>query len=210
MLGLVVLVNSFSVCGVEVEKYKPVDKVFPKKETTKELKKARKQKIYEDKSCKKVMGVAGTKESGCYPTRPGVILVTSDSYKNLIPTGHAAIVYNNKQVIESLSKGVSLGKNNWRQKTNEMWGVTTVGTSENQDKTIVDMCYLEYKLGAPYNYNYLNIKTRKKFYCSHLIYAKYLDRYCIDLNTSAYTYQAIHPLELVNTTKTCALYYHKN
>lgn len=103
-----------------MEKYKPVDKVFPKKETTKELKKARKQKIYEDKSCKKVMGVAGTKESGCYPTRPGVILVTSDAYKNLIPTGHAAIVYNNKQVIESLSKGVSLGKNNRRQKTNKM------------------------------------------------------------------------------------------
>lgn len=43
---------------------------------------------------------------GTYPTRRGVILVTPDPYMNLIPTGHAAIVWDKQNVIESLSNGV--------------------------------------------------------------------------------------------------------
>lgn len=43
----------------------------------------------------------------------GGILVTKDKYKGLIPTGHAAIIYTKNSVIESLSKGVVKGKNDW-------------------------------------------------------------------------------------------------
>lgn len=54
-------------------------------------------------------------EVGPYPTRRRVILVTPDPYKNLISTGHAAIVWNEKQVIESLSDGVGIHDNNWKK-----------------------------------------------------------------------------------------------
>lgn len=56
-----------------------------------------------------------------------------------------------------------------------------------------------------YNYNYFNVKTRAKFYCSHLVWASFKDKYKIDLNTSAFG-RAVHPLELVSTSKTRTVY----
>ena len=50
-----------------------------------------------------------------YPTTKGRILVTGDAYKNLIPTGHAAIVYSQNRVVEALSNGVVTGKNDWNK-----------------------------------------------------------------------------------------------
>lgn len=211
VIALILMTNVTTVSAANNTSYKEAEAVFSKNETEKALRKARNQVVYSDKGEKsvKVLGKISGKEKGTFPTRPGIILVTSDAYKNLIPTGHAAIVYSKGYVIEALSNGVVKGKNNWRSNKKEFWGVTTSSTSAGQDATIVDMCYNEVKRKTPYNYNYLDIKTRKRFYCSHLIYAKYKDRYGIDLNTSAYTYSAIHPLELVNTSKTCTLYYYK-
>lgn len=50
---------------------------------------------------------------GVYPTRKGVILVTADVWKGVVPLGHAAIVYSATDVVESLSQGVVIGRNNW-------------------------------------------------------------------------------------------------
>ena len=46
-------------------------------------------------------------------------------------------------------------------------------------------------LGKPYNYNYFNVSTRKKFYCSQLVWAAFKDNYGIDLDTSDFG-DAVH------------------
>lgn len=58
-----------------------------------------------------------------YPTTKDRILVTGDAYKNLIPTGHAAIVYSQNRVVEALSNGVVTGKNDWNKSKNTCWGL---------------------------------------------------------------------------------------
>lgn len=150
------------------------------------------------------VGVNAATSSGTYPTRKGTILVTSDAYKNLIPTGHAAIVWSKSQVIESVSKGVVVGKNNWKSTKKKVYGVTVKSTTTTQDAKAAQYC--KNQVGKKYNYNYLNMSTRKKFYCSQLVWAAFYDLYKINLNTSAYTYNAIHPMELVNTSKTSLIY----
>ena len=142
-------------------------------------------------------------EVGPYPTRRGVILVTPDAYKNLIPTGHAAIVWSDTKVIESLSDGVGIHKNNWKKTKKKIYGVTVVSTNTGQDRSAALWC--KNQKGKAYNWNYLDTKTRKRFYCSHLIWAAYKDKYNIDLNTSLFG-KAVHPMELVNSSKTVTLY----
>lgn len=141
--------------------------------------------------------------SGKYPTRQGAILVTSDAYKGLIPTGHAAIVFSKTSVVESLSDGVTIGKNNWKQTKNKFYGVSVTKTSAKDDRKAARWCYKQ--KGKSYNYNFLNVKTRKKFYCSQLIYAAFLDNFNIDLNTSLFG-AAIHPMEIVDSPQTIVSY----
>lgn len=75
------------------------------------------KRIFQDKSYDGSENIkAERRPTGVYPTRKGVILVTKDKYKDLIPTGHAAIIYTKTSVIESLSKGVVKGKNDWNKK----------------------------------------------------------------------------------------------
>lgn len=142
-------------------------------------------------------------ETGPYPTRRGVILVTPDAYKNLIPTGHAAIVWSKQYVVESLSNGVGLHKNNWKVRKNRIYGVTVSSTNTAQDASAALWC--KKQRGKKYNLNYFDVKTRKKFYCSQLVWAAYKDKYNIDLNTSLFG-KAVHPMELVNSSKTITLY----
>jgi len=141
--------------------------------------------------------------SGTYPTRSGVILVTADKYKGLIPTGHAAIIWSSKTVVESLSNGVTTGKNDWNTTKSTCYGVAVSGTTAVQDSAAANWAYKQ--IGKPYNWNYLDKWTRSKFYCSQLIYAAYKDLYNIDLDTSAFG-SAIHPLELVSSSKTYTIY----
>lgn len=143
---------------------------------------------------------------GNYPTRKGTILVTSDPYKGLIPTGHAAIVWDSSTVIESISKGVVVGKNNWKSNKKKFYGVSVSSTSAAQDATVANYCKAQ--VGKKYNYNYFNVTTRKKFYCSQLVWAGYKDLYKIDLNTSTFG-KAVHPMELVNSSKTYTFYTYK-
>lgn len=149
-----------------------------------------------------VDGKAAT-ESGSYPTRKGVILVTADAYKNLIPTGHAAIIYSKTKVVESVASGVSWGKNNWKSTKKTVFGVGVKATSEKQDAKAADWC--KKRIGKAYNYNYFNVNTREKFYCSQLVWAAYKDLYGVNMNTAVFG-SAIHPLELVSSAQTSLVY----
>lgn len=142
-----------------------------------------------------------------YPYRKGVILVTMDAYKDLIPTGHAAIIYDTFNVVESLAVGVTTGGNDWYRTKTTCYGVAMLHTNMAQDRKAANYCYNQ--IGKPYNYNYYNMTTRKKFYCSQLIYAAYLDKFGIDLNTAWFdvgSLHAIHPGELVLSPETYKIY----
>lgn len=167
-----------------------------------------KKELSPDKTADSQTGLSGQLNSGLsstksYPTRKGVILVTADAYKGLIPTGHAAIVYSPNRVVESLSRGVTIGNNNWYSSKKTCYGVTVRKSTGIQDKTAADWCYKQ--IGKPYNWNYLNTGTRDSFYCSQLVWASFLDNFNIDLNTSEFL-GAIHPMELVSTDKTIIVY----
>lgn len=140
---------------------------------------------------------------GKYPTRKGVILVTDDKYLDIIPLGHAAIIYTSTKVVESLADGVVTGNNDWNIARDQAYGITVTSTTSSQDAAAADYCYG--KRGYPYNYNYTNVTPRNTFYCSQLVWAAYKDLYSIDLNTSAYGV-AIHPMELYDTSLTSLIY----
>lgn len=201
-------------------------KIFNKTEVTKLVKKAQAKKITVDKVsvstvAKKVASAtnysavssystgsgsgSGTTVSGTYPTRKGTILVTKDAYKNLIPTGHAGIVLNQYTVIESLADGVQYAPSDWRTRYKTCYGVTVTSTTAAQDAQVVDYIVNQKWVGKPYNYNYFNVNTRSKFYCSQVVWAGFKDCLGIDLNTSTFG-AAVHPMELVSTDKTRTLF----
>ena len=183
--------------------------VFNKSEVDMELEKAKNSPIQPDKVNAEISSDASSDGSvsvsgfGTYPTRYGVILVTADYYKGLIPTGHAAIIWSSTKVVEALANGVVTGSNNWNTTKSTCYGVTTIGTTTAQDNAASNWCYAQ--KGKPYNYNYLNPSTREKFYCSQLVYASFLDLYGINLDTSAFS-AAVHPMELVNSSNTYTIY----
>ena len=145
--------------------------------------------------------------TGTYPTRKGVILVTDDAYKGVIKTGHSSIIYTSSTVVEANEPGVEIGPNNWNTSKNQAYAVTVKDTTSKQDVSAADYCYSQ--LGKPYNWNFYRMDYRDKFYCSQLIRSAYLDLYDIDLNTGDFdilTGKAIHPMELVNTSKTKLIY----
>lgn len=150
-------------------------------------------------------GVTTRAVSGTYPTRKGVILSTptNASLGGVTFVGHAAIIYSASKVVESLGNGVTTGNNNWNTVKTKCYGVTVVGTTTAEDTAAADFCYRQ--IGCPYNYNFLNVSTRSKYYCSQLVWASFFDLYSIDLNTSTLG-NIITPMELVNTDKTVTIY----
>lgn len=146
--------------------------------------------------------VGSNEMTGEYSYRPGVILVTPDAYKKL-PLGHAAMIYSRQNVVESVASGVILGPNNWMTSKDKAYQVVVTSTSEQQDQAAVT--WASKQIGKPYNFNYLNTKTRSEFYCSHLVWAAYKDTAGVDLNTSLFA-GAIHPMELVWNSKTSMIW----
>ncbi|NLM05319.1 MAG: hypothetical protein GX219_00135 [Tissierellia bacterium] len=139
-----------------------------------------------------------------YPIRAGQILVTADRYKGVIPTGHAAMVIDRGNVIESNKVGVVYGPNNWYRTKETCFGLSVGGVTEEMEKEAAKYCGLQ--LGKPYNYIYGNISRRDAFYCSQLVHAAYWDKFGINLDTPRFGY-AIHPLELVDSWRTIVVYY---
>lgn len=198
----------------------------------KEIAKANSRRIGPDKTASAKAGFRTLSAYGSRPTRMGTILVTSDAYKNLIPTGHAAMVYSRNQVIEALTNGVRWGRNNWHlpNTKRQAFGVTVALTSVKQDAVAAK--WAKKQLGKPYNFNYFKTSTRTKFYCSQLVWAAFKDKDKVDLNTNwgkikvlkkdkkhcitifghkycglkVKTYNPIHPMELVNNPKVILLW----
>lgn len=197
---VLILISSNLVFASETESYLSSEKVFTQEELEKLEKQIEKKPLEFDKSDGSSISLNGY---GTYPRRKGVILVTKDKFKGIIPTGHAAIIYSYGTVVESLSGGVTTGANDWYQTRNTCYGVTVIGTTIAQDEAAANWCYK--KIGLPYNWNYLNPGTRSKFYCSQLVYAAFLDNYGINLDTSDFGI-AVHPMELVNTSRTSKIY----
>ena len=158
------------------------------------------------------ISVPAKSSKAAYPQTAGHILVTSDFFKGLLPTGHAALIISKTQVIEALSKGVVYGKNNWRSVKKKIFGLKVNHVSTNQLHKVIAKA--KKQVGKKYNYNYLDTKTRNKFYCSHLIWAVFLDTLKINLDTkllglaNGKNYAVVHPLELVASNKTSLLYYY--
>lgn len=150
-------------------------------------------------------GISNRAVSGTYPTRKGVILSTptNASLGGVTFVGHSAIIYTSSTVVESLSKGVTTGSNNWNSVKTKCYGVTVANTTTAQDAKAADWCHE--KIGCPYNYNFLNVATRSKFYCSQLIWAAFWDLYGIDLNANTLG-KIITPMELVNSDNSFVIY----
>lgn len=191
------------------ENYQSASEVFRKEELEELIEQVKTKKLMPDKTDFAAFYGMLRASFGQYPTRKGVILVTEDKYKGLIPTGHAAIIYGQNTVVESLSQGVTTGRNDWHSTKTTCYGVTVKNTTITQDSNVADWCYRQ--ISKPYNLNYYNISTREKFYCSQLVWAAFLDNYNIDLNTPAFAnpvmmVNPIHPMELVWTDKTNLIY----
>lgn len=146
---------------------------------------------------------------GTYPVQKGMILVTSDWSYGVLPSGHAAIVWDENTVIEAQTGGVMMGLNDWMSNRSEVYGVQVKGLTQEQCAAAADWCMQQ--LGKPYNYNYLNKRTRDEFYCSQLVWAAFYDLYNIDLSivsTNPLTWTtAVHPMELVNSDKTETIFH---
>ncbi|MDL2211394.1 hypothetical protein LJB88_00790 [Erysipelotrichaceae bacterium OttesenSCG-928-M19] len=146
-----------------------------------------------------------------YPKKKGTILVTPDKYKRILPIGHAAIVIDKNYVYEATSKGIIRGMNNWHYTKKRVFGLRVKKLSDKAHNKTVDS--LRKHLGKKYNFNFLNTKRRDRFYCSHLIFSAFYDRYKINLDTKLFGLAgkkngAIHPLELVLSKNTKIVYHY--
>ncbi len=199
VFGNVMLVNAQD---ADINETDP-NKVFPASEVEKLVEEANQKEITIDTKAPTTRASYGS-----YPTRKGVILVTDDAYKGVIETGHAAIIYTGTSVVESNTGGVEIGPNNWNKSKSQAYAVTVKATTNTQDSRVANWCWNQ--VNKPYNWNFYRMDYRDKFYCSHLIRAGYLDLYNIDLDTSDFNVgtamKAIHPMELVNTSKTSLIY----
>lgn len=140
---------------------------------------------------------------GSYPTYKGTILVTSDKFKGLIPTGHAAIIFRYDTVIESLAEGVTWGPNDWNVSKGTAYGADVKGTTSLQDQAAANWCYNQ--MGKPYNYNYFDTATRSSFYCSQLVWASFKDMYGIDISTD-FAGAAVYPMEILDSPNVNVIY----
>lgn len=134
---------------------------------------------------------------GTYPTEKGIILVTKDKVAGVIPLGHAAIILNNKEVVEAHpDQGVHTGRNNWNSTRTTVYGLKVHKLSQSQRAEVATWCGRKRTL--PYNWNFYDVNTRSKFYCSQLVWAGFKDLYNVDLNGGQYG-QAIYPPEMIDS-----------
>ncbi|KHD34617.1 hydrolase [Clostridium acetobutylicum] len=131
---------------------------------------------------------------GDYPTRSGVILVTRDSNTMGIHYGHAGIIWDASTTVESEPSGVERYPNTWKSRYNTIKGITVNSTTAEQDKEAADWC--NNQVGKPYNWNFFNINTRDKFYCSQLVWAAYKDLYGMDIDPKKTIPSVIIPVDL--------------
>lgn len=139
-----------------------------------------------------------------YPIAKGFILVTKDKYKGAVPTGHAGIIYSEGTVIEAMPEGVVRKSNKWYSRYKTCYGAYVKNTSQAQKNKAAN--WANKQVGKPYNYNFYNPNTRKAFYCSQLVWAAYKDTLGINLENAALCGNAIHPSELLMSSRVNVFY----
>lgn len=160
---------------------------------------------YEDSESFAIKNLCDVKKKlpGYNPRTKGTILITTDKYKGVLDSGHAAIVYDHNSVVEAMGDdGIISGKNNWVKSKKEFYSCVPRKLNVDQMGRTANYCHNQ--IGKKYNYNFFDIDTRKAFYCSHLVYASYIDLYKINLNTDKFKTplgNPIHPYEILSNSK---------
>lgn len=118
-----------------------------------------------------------------YPRDIGTILVTKDNLAGFIPfVGHAGIVLNSQQVIQSASlDGVYYGPNDWD--TSKITCYAAIPRETDRREFVKAANWAQNQINRKYNFNFLNWRNPKlkKFYCSQLVWAAYYNACGIDL-----------------------------
>ena len=120
--GIFMVMTGVNVNAAEQE-YPPAEAVFPEEKVLQIENQIKNTPIYNDKDAEGNFSLKNTRATGTYPTRYGVILVTADKYKGLIPTGHAGIIWTSSTIVESLSNGVTTGPNDWNTSKTSCYGM---------------------------------------------------------------------------------------
>lgn len=137
----------------------------------------------------------------------GDILVTLDSASSSSSAwagGHAGLVENTNYVFESFGNkgdlnGVRRWPNDWKTRYRSVTGLRVNGASNSDYQNAV--AEAKKHLGKPYNYDFFNITTTTKFYCSQLVWRAWKNQ-GFDLNDGG----AVWPVDLIQSSKTYTFY----
>jgi uncharacterized protein YycO len=147
--------------------------------------------------------------SGNFIGQPGDILVTLDGTSAGFEWagGHTGIVsdvpgyvveaFGNKSLSQN---GVRHWVNDWKTRYKKVKALWVKGAKA-EDYAYV-ATYNRQQLGKKYNYNFFNIKTTSRFYCSQLVWRAWYNRGW-DLN---YGGSAVWPVDLLRSPHTIAYY----
>ena len=152
---------------------------------------------------------------GSWSWRDGVICISSVSTNSNWTHGHAGIIAPSPYFYAtceanpnegSTVHGVEIRYGEWYSADDgyDIWQVGVISTSEAQDATAAQ--WAVGKLNLPYGNPFITpLSARNKFYCSHLVYAAYLDTCGVNLDTSSYPLM-IHPYELFQNSQTAIIF----
>lgn len=147
---------------------------------------------------------------GDYVKEQGLILVTKDGSSGSF-VGHAAIMYHDDRIVEAMPDksgtkvgvdcGVFENANNWNRSHDSCYISRPKNTSSLERRAAADYChdqigkhYMNPVLDGPGKWK----NERNKFYCSHLVWAGYLDVLGMDLAPGALSIAWVAPNDLLN------------
>ncbi|MCH5584948.1 hypothetical protein MK805_08170 [Shimazuella sp. AN120528] len=141
--------------------------------------------------------------------KPGDILVTLDGTSTGFEWagGHTGIVSDVPgYVVESFGNksiglnGVRHWVNDWKTRYKKVKALWVEGATPNDYKYVA--AYNREQIGKGYNYNFFNITTTARFYCSQLVWRAWYNRGW-DLNYGGY---AVWPVDLIKSPYTIPYY----
>ena len=157
----------------------------------------------------KVSGDVAEAGKGTWSWRDGLICISDAKFSGVINHGHAGIVaaapYYQATIEANKETGVAVFYGSWEKRSGQIWqvGVNTTSVAEDQKAAQWDAK----QIGKPYNHDFYNVWTRKKFYCSQLVWAAYRDTSGNRADVSLNDYgAAIHPFELRDHPNTTIVY----
>lgn len=140
-----------------------------------------------------------------YPKNfPGAVLITDDN--EIVPfVGHAGIIINSRQIIESSCfEGVHYGPNDWDIAKKTCY--CSIPNKFTKQKCFLAANWSQNQIGKSYNYNFFDWRNTKtnKFYCSQIIWTAYQNSCQKDL-VPAHPLILL-PLEFISSPETKIIY----